>query len=160
MSPKLSFYKFHQHATIPSSAYFGDAGYDLAAVKNTIVPAHGKAIVSTGLGVVFPIDYVQDKFGPEFTMYGRIAPRSGFSWKYHTDIGAGVIDAGYKGEIGVVVFNHSSQDIEINVGDRIAQLIVCVVASLDTEEVSLNDFEKPLSKTFSNASIGVLIIAD
>ena len=50
----------------------------------------------------------------------------------------------------MVVFNHGSQDLEINAGDRIAQLIVGIVASLDTDEVSLNDFEKPLSRTFSN----------
>lgn len=55
--------------------------------------------------------------------YGRIAPRSGLAWKNHIDVGAGVIDEDYRGNIGVVLFNHSNEDFKVIKGDRIAQLI-------------------------------------
>ena len=46
------------------------------------------------------------------TCYGRIAPRSGLAWKKHIDVGAGVIDADYRGNVGVVLFNHGKEDME------------------------------------------------
>jgi dUTP pyrophosphatase len=52
------------------------------------------------------------------------APRSGLAWKHSIDVGAGVIDADYRGPVGVILFNHSDQDFEVKVGDRIAQLII------------------------------------
>jgi hypothetical protein len=59
--------------------------------------------------------------------YGQIAPRSGLSVK-GIDIGAGVIDSNYRGELQVVVINHTSQPFSIHIGDRIAQLIVKKIA--------------------------------
>ena len=55
--------------------------------------------------------------------YGRIAPRSGLALKKFLDVGAGVIDADYKGEVGVLLFNFSDTDFEVNMGDRIAQIV-------------------------------------
>ena len=55
--------------------------------------------------------------------YGRIAPRSGLALKKFIDIGAGLIDADYRGEVGVILFNFSDQDFVVNMGDRIAQII-------------------------------------
>ena len=55
--------------------------------------------------------------------YGRIAPRSGVAWKHHIDIEACVIDGDYRGNVGIVIFNHSETDFIIKVGDRVAQLI-------------------------------------
>ena len=60
---------------------------------------------------------------PENT-YARIAPRSGLAVKKFLDTGAGVVDYDYRGEVGVVLFNHSEEDFEVKVGDRIAQLIL------------------------------------
>jgi deoxyuridine 5'-triphosphate nucleotidohydrolase len=57
-------------------------------------------------------------------VYGRIAPRSGLASKFFIDVGAGVIDADYRGNVGVVLFNHSSVEFAISIGDRIAQLIL------------------------------------
>ena len=53
-----------------------------------------------------------------------LPPRSGLAVKKYIDVGAGVIDADYRGEIGVVLFNHSEEDFQIKQGDRIAQLIL------------------------------------
>ena len=101
--------------TVPQSNYTHtwpklSAGWDLYASEETTVPARGKAIIKTDIAVAIPENH-----------YGRIAPRSGMSWKNCTDIGAGVIDADYRGEIGVVTFNHSDVDLFIKEKDRVAQ---------------------------------------
>ena len=56
--------------------------------------------------------------------YGRIAPRSGLAWKKFIDVGAGVIDGDYRGEVGVVLFNHGADDLVVAAGDRVAQLVL------------------------------------
>jgi dUTP pyrophosphatase len=83
-------------ATLPVRGSALAAGYDVASAEDTEVPARGKALVSTGLVVAVP----------EGT-YGRVAPRSGLAWKNFIDVGAGVIDADYRGELKVLLFNHS-----------------------------------------------------
>jgi dUTP pyrophosphatase len=55
---------------------------------------------------------------------GRIAPRSGLASKHFIDTGAGVIDADYRGQVKVLLFNHNESDFEIKEGDRIAQLVL------------------------------------
>ena len=55
--------------------------------------------------------------------YGRIAPRSGLTLKKFIDVGAGVVDEDYRGELGVILFNFGEEDFKINMGDKIAQLI-------------------------------------
>ena len=64
-------------------------------------------------------------------VYGRIAPRSGLAAKHMIDIGAGVIDPDYTGEVKVVIFNHSNNDFVIKKGDKIAQLILERVSILE-----------------------------
>ncbi|KAL2863927.1 dUTPase-like protein [Aspergillus lucknowensis] len=89
------------------------AGYDLYAAKEIIIPAKGKALVDTGLAIAVP----------EGT-YGRVAPRSGLASKHFIDTGAGVIDADYRGEVKVLLFNFSEVDFTVNEGDRVAQLVL------------------------------------
>ena len=113
---RLAFLKLHASAVIPQRATLDAAGYDLSSKdngENVVVPAKGKALVKTGLR----------SFIPE-GCYGRIAARSGISWKNHIDVGAGVIDRDYKGEIGIVLFNHASEDFVISPGQRIAQFVL------------------------------------
>ena len=55
--------------------------------------------------------------------YGRIAPRSTLALKIFIDVGVGVIDSDYRGEVGVILFNFGDTDFVINKGDNIAQLI-------------------------------------
>ena len=100
------------NAKLPVRGTSGAAGYDLSAAQAAVVPAHGKCLVKTGLKMALPTG-----------CYGRIAPRSGLALKKFIDIGAGVIDADYRGEVGVVLFNFGSEDFVVNMGDRIAQLI-------------------------------------
>lgn len=63
------------------------------------------------------------------------APRSGLAWKHSIDVGAGVIDADYRGPVGIILFNHSDEDFEVKKGDRIAQLIMERIMTPDAVEV-------------------------
>uniref|UniRef100_A0A0P4WC52 Deoxyuridine 5'-triphosphate nucleotidohydrolase n=1 Tax=Scylla olivacea TaxID=85551 RepID=A0A0P4WC52_SCYOL len=89
-----------------------------------VVPAEGKALVKTDIQVELPED-----------CYGRVAPRSGLSWKNHIDVGAGVIDQDYRGNVGVVLFNHAKVDFAVKKGDRVAQLICERIIYPEIEEV-------------------------
>ncbi len=118
--------KLNPRATLPTKGSKSAAGFDLYASINPteegneetafmVIPPHGKALVKTDIAV---------KFGQE-GLYGRVAPRSGLAWKQHVGVGAGVIDADYRGNVGVVLFNHSgTESVTIRHGDRIAQLIL------------------------------------
>lgn len=66
---------------------------------------------------------------------GRIAPRSGLAAKHFIDTGAGVIDADYRGEVKVLLFNHSDVDFPVKVGDRVAQLVLERVSNRDSQLV-------------------------
>ena len=100
-------------AVLPSRGSAGAAGFDLSSAAAVTVPARGKALVPTDLSVAVPAG-----------TYGRIAPRSGLAWRHSLDVGAGVIDADYRGPVGVLLFNHSDSDHAVRVGDRVAQLIL------------------------------------
>lgn len=75
--------------------------------------------------------------------YGRVAPRSGLAVKNSIDTGAGVIDEDYRGNVGVLLFNHSDVDFQINRGDRIAQLVLEKIITPTVVEVdSLDETER------------------
>ncbi|XP_028778344.1 deoxyuridine 5'-triphosphate nucleotidohydrolase [Neltuma alba] len=122
--PFLRVKKLSDKAVLPSRASSLSAGYDLSSAVETKVPARGKALVATDLSIAIP----------EGT-YARIAPRSGLAWKHSIDVGAGVIDADYRGPVGVILFNYSDADFEVKVGDRIAQLIIERIMTPEVEEV-------------------------
>ena len=65
-----------------------------------------------------------------------MAPRSGLAYKKGIDVGAGVIDEDYRGEVGVILFNFGEEDFEVAPGDRIAQLILERIATPDVEVVA------------------------
>lgn len=112
-------------AIIPKRADPGAAGYDLASAVDIVVPARGKQLISTDLSMTIPKNH-----------YGRVAPRSGLAWKNHIDVGGGVIDASYVGCVGVILFNHGENDLNVKVGDRIAQLIIEPILTPEVVEVS------------------------
>ena len=104
--------RMNANARLPVRGTEGAAGYDLAAVQSTVVPVHGKCLVKTGLAMSLPLG-----------CYWRIAPQSGLALKKFIDVGPGVIDSNYRGELRVVLFNFGDEDFTVNMGDRIAQLI-------------------------------------
>jgi dUTP pyrophosphatase len=132
MSAPIRVKKLSETATIPTRGSDSAAGWDLYASQECVVPARGKAIVPTDIAIAVPVGY-----------YGRVAPRSGMAWKKHTDIGAGVIDADYRGPIGVVMFNHADEDLQIETGDRVAQLVIEQISMAPLTEVEeLDDTER------------------
>jgi len=84
--------------------------------------------VATGLAVAIPEGN-----------YGRIAPRSGLAFKNFIDVGAGVIDEDYRGELKVLLFNLGPDDFNVNEGDRIAQFIIEKYTPTELEEVETLD---------------------
>ncbi|XP_058080545.1 deoxyuridine 5'-triphosphate nucleotidohydrolase-like [Magnolia sinica] len=122
--PLLRVKKLSENAVLPSRASLLSAGYDLSSAAVSTVLARGKALVPTDLSISIP----------EGT-YARIAPRSGLAWKNSIDVAAGVIDADYRGPVGVILFNHSDVDFEVKPGDRIAQLIIEMIMTPEVLEV-------------------------
>ena len=90
-----------------------DAGFDIESAERVIIPAGSSALISTGLHIEIPAGCV-----------GKIWSRSGLSVKYNIEVGAGVIDHGYTGEVKVHLYNHGYDPYKVAAGDRIAQLVV------------------------------------
>ncbi|KAJ8252436.1 hypothetical protein COCON_G00217480 [Conger conger] len=108
----LKFAKLSENATAPTRGSSRAAGYDLYSAYDYSVAPLDKAIVKTDIQIAVPSGY-----------YGRVAPRSGLAAKHFIDVGAGVVDEDYRGNVGVVLFNFSKETFEVKKGDRVAQLI-------------------------------------
>ncbi len=74
--------------------------------------------------------------------YGRVAPRSGLAWKHFIDVGAGVIDEDYRGNVCVILFNFSDKQFVVKSGDRIAQLICEQIADTELLETKLDETQR------------------
>ncbi|AVK76433.1 Dutp pyrophosphatase [Pandoravirus kuranda] len=109
--------RLHADAVLPERATADSAGYDLHAVEATSVPAHGQITIPIGLAVAVPRGH-----------YGRVAPRSSLAAK-GIDVGAGVVDADYRGPVKVILFNHGPAPYDVIAGDSIAQLIIERIAT-------------------------------
>jgi dUTP pyrophosphatase len=120
--------KLTDYATIPTRETAGAAGYDLYAAYDVTIPPQGKSLVKTDIAVALPRG-----------CYGRIAPRSGLAWNHHLDVGAGVIDADYRGSVDVVMFNHGAVPYVVKRGDRVAQFVLeCIKTPAIVELKSLD----------------------
>ena len=121
----VSVKKIDVDAHIPTKAHKDDAGWDLYSNQNAIVYPGEKTVIKTGIALAIPRGY-----------YGRIAPRSGLAVKNGINVLAGVVDAGYRNEIGVVLINHHMDNqFAIAKGDRIAQIIFERVDPFELEEI-------------------------
>jgi len=118
----LQFRKLHEDAVLPSRSSEDDAGFDLASVEEVTLEPGSRALVQTGLAVQIPEGHG-----------GLVLPRSGLALRHGISLvnSPGLIDAGYRGEIGVILHNTDLTDsFDVNVGDRIAQLMVVPFASV------------------------------
>lgn len=111
-------------STLPTRGSAHAVGYDLYASEDYLIPHGTRMIVNTGIAIVIPKN-----------CYGRIAPRSSLAVKHGIQVGAGVIDPDYTGEVKVVLFNQGQDDFKISVGDRIAQLVLERCETPDVREV-------------------------
>lgn len=128
----LRFVKLTEKALTPKKGSPKAAGFDLRSAYDATVPARGKELIKTDLQIKLPPG-----------CYGRIAPRSGLAVHHHIDVGAGVVDEDYRGNLGVVLFNHSDKPFNVSRGDRIAQLICQQICYPELEEVKeLDDTDR------------------
>lgn len=139
------FIAIKQGAKLPNRATKYSAGYDLYALEDAVIPAHGFELVKTGISVKCPKD-----------TYGRIAPRSGLALRYGLGINAGVIDPDYEGEIGVILTNISDKNYEVGANEKIAQLIFTRFEIIPEEIPSLHDatFNRKIRKDNGFGSSG------
>lgn len=100
---------------LPAYAKAGDAGADLRASEDGMIPAGERAIVPTGVSIALPDGYV-----------GLVHPRSGLAAKHGITVlnTPGTIDSGYRGEIKVILLNTDAKDFVFEKGERIAQLVI------------------------------------
>jgi len=120
----LEIKKLHPEANIPTKANPADAGLDLYALDVTEVPAWGSRLVSTGIAVSIPEGWC-----------GIIKSRSSVALKQSLEVGAGVLDSGYTGEVKVLLRNHSEKIKWLNQADRVAQLILIPVPKVNVIKV-------------------------
>jgi dUTP pyrophosphatase len=111
-------------ARLPESSHgpAEDAGLDLFAVEDVVLPAGRWESVPTGLAIEIP---------PGFE--GQVRPRSGLARKFGVTLlnSPGTIDPGYRGELQVLLINHGAEDFQVRKGDRIAQLIIGSYAAVE-----------------------------
>ena len=112
---------------LPSRAYAGDAGFDLAACERVELAPGERALVATGLAVAIPDGYA-----------GFVQPRSGLAAKHGISIvnTPGLVDSGYRGELKVALLNTDARErFVVEPGMRIAQLVVLPVPAVELTEV-------------------------
>jgi dUTP pyrophosphatase len=126
MTLTIHFKKLHEDAVIPKYAHEGDAGMDLHAIDSYIIPTRESMLIKTGLSLALPQGYE-----------AQVRPRSGLALKNQITVlnSPGTIDSGYRGEVGVILVNHSRKTYEVKKGDRIAQLIIARHESPRIEEI-------------------------
>lgn len=99
----------------------GDTGYDIFSVEECIIPARGNNVVKTGIQLA----YIEPGY------WFRIEARSGLGFKHSVFPHAGIIDNCYRGDLAVKLYNLGDKDYQVNVGDRIAQLVLYMVIGAD-----------------------------
>jgi len=128
---KLKVKKLNKLAEIPQYQTQEAAGFDLHSVEDVVIAPNERKLIGTGLSFEIPKGYEI-----------QIRPRSGLAYKHGITVlnSPGTIDSDYRGEIKVLLINHSNESFEIKVGERIAQAVIQEVIQATFEEVEeLND---------------------
>lgn len=113
---------------IKAPAHKGDCGYDLFCDDKVIIEPRSSVVVDTGVRVAIPEGY-----------FGKAASRSGLSVTAKIEVGAGIIDQGYRDEIKIHLYNHSSRNVVIPNYKAIAQLIIIPYIAPGLEFVDVLD---------------------
>jgi dUTP pyrophosphatase len=119
--------KVNEAVKLPEYQHYGeDAGLDLHAAEELTIKSGEYKLIKTGLKIAVPSGYA-----------AFVYPRSGLALKKGITVlnADGVIDSGYRGEIGVILINHGPADFKVKFNDRIAQLIIQQVNLIEWEEV-------------------------
>lgn len=131
----LKIKKISKDAIIPNYAHEGDAGLDLYSIKELVLNPGERGLVHTGIQIELPKN-----------TEAQIRPRSGLALKHGitTLNSPGTIDEGYRGEIGVILINHSNEVFKVEIGMKIAQMVIKPVLKVEITEVEelSNDTER------------------
>lgn len=140
---KIPIKMLNDNIKIPKHFYSDDAGFDLQSTINTIIEPGKRQIIPCGFSIAIPNSYA-----------GLILPRSGLSIKYGITVinSPGLVDSGYRGEICVALHNTDVENnFKINIGDRIAQLLIIKYPNVLFDDVDNLDETKRLSKGFGSS---------
>jgi dUTP pyrophosphatase len=141
---ELPVQRLHAEAVLPARAYPGDAGLDLAACERVELAPGERAVVGTGLAVAIPEGHA-----------GFVQPRSGLAARHGIAVvnSPGLIDAGYRGELKVVLLNTDrTERFVVEPGMRIAQLVVVPVALTEPREVAELPASERADKGFGSSA--------
>jgi dUTP pyrophosphatase len=119
--------RFDPTLPLPAYARADDAGLDLRAAEATTMEPGGRALVPTGIALAIPPGYA-----------GLVLPRSGLALRHGITVlnAPGLIDAGYRGEVKVLLINHDRGPVTVARGERIAQLVLQRVERAELDEVA------------------------
>lgn len=117
-------------AQLPVYAHPGDAGMDVRSIEELTLAPGARALVHTGLVLMLPPD-----------AEAQVRPRSGLALKHGVTVlnTPGTIDAGYRGEVGVILVNLGTEPFTVEKGMKIAQIVVSPVAQAEIVEVASVD---------------------
>jgi dUTP pyrophosphatase len=126
----VRFLKSDPAARLPEYAHPGDAGMDIFSIEEKTLAPHERALVRTGLVMMLPED-----------AEAQVRPRSGLALKHGITVlnAPGTIDAGYRGEVGVILINHGDVPFTVEKGMKIAQLVVARVVRAEIVEADRVD---------------------
>lgn len=115
MNQRILIKRLNEDAIVPSYQHEGDAGFDLHSVTDCIINPGETALIRTGLSVALPVGYEL-----------QVRPRSGLALKHSITVlnTPGTVDSGYRGEVGVILINHSKDWFKVSKGDRVAQGVI------------------------------------
>lgn len=124
--PVLAVKRLHADAVVPTYAHRGDAGLDLSTVEDVVLGPGERATAPTGLAMAIPEGWV-----------GLVHPRSGLARRHGVTVtnAPGTIDAGYRGEVQVLLVNLGQERVDLAAGERIAQLLLQRVGHAEVVEV-------------------------
>lgn len=130
MKVELRVKRINPKAKLPAYAHTGDAGLDVYSVESLVIKPDTSRLIKTGIVIEIPVN-----------TEAQVRPRSGLALKYQVTVlnSPGTIDAGFRGEIAVLIINHGSKEFKVKVGDRIAQLVIapiCNVIVLESKSLS------------------------
>ncbi|KAI3345650.1 dUTP diphosphatase [Clostridium botulinum] len=123
---KLLVEKINEKAITPFQAHEGDAGMDLFSIEEAILQPMERKLIHTGIKIQLPKN-----------TEAQIRPRSGLALKNGITVlnTPGTIDEGYRGEIGIILINLGSEDFKVEVGMKIAQMVIKPTLTIEVEEV-------------------------
>ncbi|MDD2503537.1 MAG: dUTP diphosphatase [Clostridia bacterium] len=122
---KLKIRKIHPNAKLPEYAHPGDAGLDIYSVEEAVIDPGCSHMIHTGIVIELPE-------GTE----AQVRPRSGLALRHQITVlnSPGTIDAGYRGELGVILINHGKTEFLVEEGMKIAQMVIQPVLRAAVEE--------------------------